>query len=94
MTNIAKSCDVPEEQNKDGFLGEELESNFPNDQEFLQSTEEWWRSFMVYEGEEWLAYASHVFNHVSKQHLIDFLRDGVVEFKINNTRENIEQNKE
>jgi hypothetical protein len=79
MTNIAKSCDV---------------SNFPNDQEFLQFTEEWWRSFMVYEGEEGRAYASHVFNHVSKQHLIDFLRDGVVEFKINNTRENIEQNKE
>jgi hypothetical protein len=61
---------------------EERESNFPNDQEFLQFTEEWWRSFMVYEGEEGRAYASHVFNHVSKQHLIDFLRDGVVEFKL------------
>jgi hypothetical protein len=63
------------EQNKDGFLGEERESNFPCDQEFLQFTEKWWESFMVYEGEEGRAYARHVFNHVSKQHLIDFLRD-------------------
>lgn len=75
------------EQNKDGFLGEKRESNFPYDQEFLQFTEKWWESFMVYEGEEGRAYASHVFNHVSKQHLIDFLRDGFAELKTNNTRE-------
>jgi hypothetical protein len=35
---------------------------------------------MVYEGEEGRAYASHVFNHVSKEHLIDFLRDALIEF--------------
>jgi hypothetical protein len=33
---------------------------------FCNVTEEWWRSFMVYEGEQGRAYASHVFNHVSK----------------------------
>jgi hypothetical protein len=52
-----------------------------DDQELLQFTEEWWRGFMVYEGEEGRAYASHVFNHVSKQRLIDFLRDALIELK-------------
>ena len=51
------------------------------DQELLQFTEEWWRGFMVYEGKEGRAYVSHVFNHVSKQHLVDFLRDALAELK-------------
>ena len=51
-----------------------------NDQELVQFTEEWWRSFMVYEGEEGRAYASHVFKHVHKQHFVDFLRDAFAEF--------------
>jgi hypothetical protein len=52
-----------------------------DDQELLRFTEEWWRGFMVYEGEEGRAYASHVFNHVNKEHLIDFLRDALIELK-------------
>ena len=52
-----------------------------DDQELVQFTEEWWRSFMVYEAEEGRAYASHVFNHVDKQHFVDFLRDAFAELK-------------
>jgi hypothetical protein len=52
-----------------------------NDQQFVQFTEEWWRSFMVYEAEEGRAYASHVFEHVHKQHFVDFLRDAFAELK-------------
>jgi hypothetical protein len=50
-----------------------------SDEKLMRFTEEWWRSFMVYEEEEGRAYASHVFNHVHKQHFIDFLRDAFAE---------------
>ena len=52
-----------------------------DDQELLQFTEEWWTSFMVYEGEEGRAYVRHVFNYVHKQHFVDFLRDAFGEFQ-------------
>ena len=50
-----------------------------SDEKLMRFTEEWWRSFMVYEEEEGRAYASHVFKHVHKQHFIDFLRDAFAE---------------
>ena len=52
----------------------------PSDFELQQFTEDWWQSFMVYEAEEGRAYVSHVFNHVHKEHFIDFLRDAFAEF--------------
>lgn len=52
-----------------------------SDEKLLYFTEDWWRSFMVYEGEEGRAYARHVFNHVHKQHFVDFLRDAFAELK-------------
>lgn len=54
----------------------------PNDSELLRFTEDWWSSFMVYEEEEGRAYARHVFEHVHKQHFVDFLRDAFVELAI------------
>ena len=52
----------------------------PDDFELLQFTEDWWRGYAIYEAEEGRAYVTHVFNHVSKQHLVDFLRDAMNEF--------------
>ena len=52
-----------------------------SDEKLVHFTEDWWRSFMVYEEEEGRAYVSHVFNHVHKQHFVDFLRDAFAELK-------------
>lgn len=52
----------------------------PEDFELLQFTEDWWRGYSVYEGKEGKAYVTHVFNHISKKHLVDFLRDAINEF--------------
>jgi len=52
----------------------------PNDHELLHFIEDWWRGYVVYEGEEGRAYATTVFNAISKQHLVDFLRDALIEF--------------
>jgi hypothetical protein len=41
--------------------------------------EDWWRGYVAYEGEEGRAYVTNVFNTISKQHLIDFLRDALIE---------------
>ena len=51
-----------------------------SDFELRKFTEDWWQGFMVYEGEEGRAYASHLFNHVHKEHFVDFLRDALAEF--------------
>lgn len=52
-----------------------------SDEELARFTEDWWRSFMIYEAEEGRAYVSHVFEHVHKQHFIDFLRDAFAELQ-------------
>lgn len=52
-----------------------------SDEKLVRFTEDWWRSFMVYEAEEGRAYVSHVFNHVHKQHFVDFLRDAFAELQ-------------
>jgi len=52
----------------------------PEDFELIQFTEDWWRGYAIYEGEEGKAYVTHVFNHISKEHLVDFLRDAINEF--------------
>jgi truncated hemoglobin YjbI len=54
----------------------------PNDSELLRFTEDWWSSFMVYEEEDGRAYARHLFEHVHKQHFVDFLRDAFAELTI------------
>jgi hypothetical protein len=51
-----------------------------NDYELLRFTEDWWADFVTYEAEDGRAYAQHVFNHVHKQHFVDFLRDALIEF--------------
>jgi len=50
----------------------------PDDHELLHFIEDWWRGYVVYEGEEGRAYATTVFNTISKQHLVDFLRDALM----------------
>jgi hypothetical protein len=54
--------------------------NAIDDSELLCFIEDWWRGYVVYEAEEGRAYATDVFNTISKQHLVDFLRDALVEF--------------
>lgn len=54
--------------------------NAIDDSELLRFIEDWWRGYVVYEAEEGRAYATDVFNTISKQHLVDFLRDALVEF--------------
>jgi hypothetical protein len=51
-----------------------------SDGELLWFVEDWWRGYVVYEGEEGRAYATNIFNTISKQHLVDFLRDALIEF--------------
>jgi len=41
--------------------------------------EDWWRGYVIYEAEEGRAYAVDVFSTISKEHLIDFLRDALAE---------------
>jgi len=52
----------------------------PDDHELLHFIEDWWRGYVIYEGEEGRAYAATFFNTISKQHLVDFLRDALIEF--------------
>ena len=52
----------------------------PDDHKLLHFIEDWWRGYVVYEEEKGPAYATHVFNTISKQHLVDFLRDALIEF--------------
>ena len=52
----------------------------PDDYELLHFIEDWWRGYVVYEEEEGRAYVATVFNTISKQHLVDFLRDALIEF--------------
>jgi hypothetical protein len=52
----------------------------PDDYELLLFIEDWWGGYVVYEEEEGRAYAATVFNTISKQHLVDFLRDALIEF--------------
>jgi hypothetical protein len=51
-----------------------------NDYELSQFTDDWWRGYVTYEGEEGRAYMVNVFNTISKEHLVDFLRDALIEF--------------
>ncbi len=51
-----------------------------NDYELSQFTDDWWRGYVIYEGEEGRAYVTNVFNTISKEHLVDFLRDALIEF--------------
>ena len=52
-----------------------------NDYELSQFVDDWWRGYVVYEAdEEGRAYATNVFNTISKEHLVDFLRDALIEF--------------
>jgi hypothetical protein len=52
-----------------------------NDSELLHFVNDWWRGYVVYEtDEEGRAYVANVFNTISKQHLVDFLRDALIEF--------------
>lgn len=54
--------------------------NAIDDSELLHFIDDWWRGYVVYEEEEGRAYATNVFNTISKQHLVDFLRDALIEF--------------
>ncbi len=51
-----------------------------NDYELSQFTDDWWRGYVIYEGEEGRACVTNVFNTISKEHLVDFLRDALIEF--------------
>jgi len=51
-----------------------------DDYELSQFVDDWWRGYVVYEGEEGRAYVTNVFNTISKEHLVDFLRDALIEF--------------
>jgi len=51
-----------------------------DDSELLHFIDDWWRGYAVYEGEKGRAYVANVFNTISKQHLVDFLRDALIEF--------------
>jgi hypothetical protein len=51
-----------------------------NDYELSQFVDDWWRGYVIYEGEEGRAYVANVFNTISKEHLVDFLRDALIEF--------------
>jgi hypothetical protein len=51
-----------------------------DDSELLHFVEDWWRGYVIYEAEEGRAYAANVFNTISKEHLVDFLRDALIEF--------------
>lgn len=52
-----------------------------DDSELLHFIDDWWRGYVVYEGnEEGRAYVANIFNTISKQHLVDFLRDALIEF--------------
>jgi len=52
-----------------------------DDSELLHFVDDWWRGYVVYEGnEEGRAYVANIFNTISKQHLVDFLRDALIEF--------------
>jgi hypothetical protein len=51
-----------------------------NDYELSQFTDDWWRGYVIYEEEEGRAYVTNVFNTISKEHLVDFLRDALIEF--------------
>jgi len=51
-----------------------------NDYELSQFTDDWWRGYVIYEGEEGRAYVTNIFNTISKEHLVDFLRDALIEF--------------
>ena len=52
-----------------------------DDSELLHFVNDWWRGYVVYEAnEESRAYVANVFNTISKQHLVDFLRDALIEF--------------
>lgn len=51
-----------------------------DDEELRCFVDEWWRGFMVYEAEEGRAYCTHLFEHVHKEHFVDFLRDALAEF--------------
>lgn len=50
------------------------------DHQLLHFVDDWWRGYVVYEAEEGRAYVTNVFNTISKQHLVDFLRDALIEF--------------
>jgi len=52
-----------------------------DDSELLHFVDDWWRGYVIYEAdEEGRAYVANVFNTISKQHLVDFLRDALIEF--------------
>ncbi len=51
-----------------------------DDWALLHFVEDWWWGYVVYGAEDGRAYATNVFNTISKQHLADFLRDALIEF--------------
>jgi hypothetical protein len=51
-----------------------------DDSELRMFIDDWFRGYMVYEEEAGPAYARHLFKYISKDHLVDFLRDALIEF--------------
>lgn len=51
-----------------------------DDWELEEFTENWWKGFVTYQEEEGRAYARHIFQEISKEHFVDFLRDAMAEF--------------
>lgn len=55
-----------------------------DDDSLLHFVEDWWRCMVLYDPDT-KDYVDNIFKNIHKQHFVDFLRDALVEFKIEKT---------